>query len=142
MNNQIEPCYNLAMRKTCRLINQFYEDRLAAVGLKVGQFSLLRAIHYCQKTTNKDLQRILVLDQTTLSRNLKPLFRDELLTLSLDADDKRVKIIALSAKGKKLYSQALPLWNKTQEELQQRIGEKDSMKILGLSKVIVKKLST
>ncbi|MBL4774167.1 MAG: winged helix-turn-helix transcriptional regulator [Alcanivoracaceae bacterium] len=141
MKHEIAPCYNLAMRKSSRLINQFYEDRLATVGLKVGQFSLLRAVHYCKKTTNKDLQRILVLDQTTLSRNLKPLFRDELLKLSMNARDKRVKIISLSPKGKKLYLQALPLWNKAQEDLQTKIGAKDSMGILELSKVIVNELS-
>ena len=75
-------CFQLAIRKSSRLITQFYQERLSGVGLKVGQFSILRAVNFRKQTSNKELQTILELDQTTLTRNLKPLIRDGYLTLS------------------------------------------------------------
>jgi DNA-binding MarR family transcriptional regulator len=103
----IDYCFNLAMRKSSRLITQLYEERLKPVGLKVGQFSILRAVFFSKETTNKKLQDILVLDQTTLTRNLKPLFRDKYLQTSSDSIDGRLKIISLTPSGKDLYQQVV-----------------------------------
>jgi len=134
-------CYNLAMRKSTRLITQFYEERLSTVGLKVGQFSILRATHYRKKTTNKELQSILVLDQTTLSRAIKPLIRDGLLSTSADEDDLRSKIISLTPQGEKTYLKALPLWQEAQKSLKKKLGNKEIDNILDLSKSFVKNLA-
>jgi hypothetical protein len=46
-------CFNLAMRKSSRLITQFYQERLSKTGLKVGQFSILRAVSFSKETTNQ-----------------------------------------------------------------------------------------
>jgi DNA-binding MarR family transcriptional regulator len=134
-------CFNLAMRKSSRLITQFYEERLAPLALKVGQFSILRAVHVLKKTNNKELQSVLVIDQTTLSRNLKPLIRDGYLNLSADPSDQRIKKISLSTDGEALYQQALPLWRGAQQDLCKKLGEEDAMKILSLSDAFVKALS-
>ena len=138
---KIEYCYNLAMRKSARIITHFYEERLATVGLKVGQFSILRAVNYTKKTTNKELQDILVLDQTTLSRAIKPLIRDELLNVSVNENDLRSKIISLSPKGKKVYQKALPLWQDAQSSLKTKLGNKQIDQILDLSESFLKKLA-
>jgi len=129
------------MRKSTRLITQFYEERLSTVGLKVGQFSILRATHYRKKTTNKELQSILVLDQTTLSRAIKPLIRDGLLTTSADEDDLRSKIISLTPQGEKTYLKALPLWQEAQKSLRKKLGDKETKNILDLSESFITKLA-
>ncbi|EPJ53711.1 MAG: MarR family transcriptional regulator [Osedax symbiont Rs2] len=133
-------CFNLAMRKSSRLITQLYEERLKPVGLKVGQFSILRAVFFSGETTNKKLQDILVLDQTTLTRNLKPLFRDEYLKASSDPIDGRLKIIRLTSSGKDLYEQALPLWQQAQLDIVNKLGEQQSEQIHELADRFVKVL--
>lgn len=137
----IEHCFSLALRKSNRLITQFYEERLAPFGLKSGQFSILRAVHFCKTTTNKELQQVLVIDQTTLSRNLKPLIRDELLSLSANPNDQRIKNICLSDKGEALYQEALPHWQNAQKELAKKLGEDSANAILQLSTDVVSALS-
>ncbi len=137
----MEVCFNFAMRKSTRVITHFYEERLSQVGLKVGQFSVLRAVNFLKQTTNKELQRGLVLDQTTLSRSLKPLIRDGLLLVTTDEKDKRSKLIQLSKKGLKLYQTALPIWKQAQEQLEEKLGGKDVKQIVKLSESIVKKLA-
>ena len=136
-----EQCLNFAMRKSCRLINQFYEKKLQEVNLNIGQFAILRAINFCKQTTNSSLKQILKLDQTTLTRNLKPLIRDSLVQISSDAKDRRVKIISLTQQGIQLYKQALPLWEKAQQALIGQIGTKEAEEILQLASVLEQKLS-
>jgi DNA-binding MarR family transcriptional regulator len=133
-------CFNLAMRKSSRLITQFYEERLKQVGLKVGQFSILRAVYFKKETTNKALQQILVLDQTTLTRNLKPLFRDLYLQTSSDPNDARLKNISLTIKGNDLYDEALPLWKQAQQDIVSKLGEEQAGNIQELSDLFVKVL--
>ncbi len=139
---QNDYCFNLAMRKSARLITQFYEERLSKAGIKVGQFSILRAVYFTKETTNKALQSILVLEQTTLTRNLKPLFRDGYLKQTADPDDGRNKLISLTTEGEALYQEALPIWKKAQDDLQQKLGVEESQKILELSETFVKTLVT
>lgn len=133
-------CFQLAIRKSSRLITQFYQERLSGVGLKVGQFSILRAVNFRKQTSNKELQTILELDQTTLTRNLKPLIRDGYLTLSTNFEDGRQKIISLSPDGLTLYEEAIPIWKAAQDELQQKIGTTETDNILALTNVFVKAL--
>jgi len=133
-------CFNLAMRKSSRLITQFYEERLKSAGLKVGQFSILRAVFFNKETTNKALQEILVLDQTTLSRNLKPLFRDGYLQTSVDDNDSRQKNISLTDSGSELYHNALPLWQQAQQEIAEKLGDVQANNIHELAERFVKVL--
>lgn len=138
---KVEPCFNLAIRKAARVITQFYEGRFAEVGLKVGQFSILRVTHFRKVTNSKELQQFLVIDQTTLSRNLKPLLRDGLLEQSTAEGDLRIKNISLTSKGKKLYKEALPIWQETQQAVKDMFGEIESDQILSNSDLLVKTLS-
>ena len=135
---EFEICYNFSLRKATRLLTQFYESRLADFGLKVGQFSILRAVSLLKETTNKELQKRLVINQTTLTRNLKPLIRDGLLSLSTDIDDQRIKLIRLTESGNELYKRALPSWIETQREVAKKIGSEDVDKILTLTKSLEK----
>jgi DNA-binding MarR family transcriptional regulator len=135
-------CFNLSMRQSSRLITQFYEERLKRVGLKVGQFSILRAVTFTKQTTNRELQNILVLDQSTLTRNLKPLFRDDLLQTSVDPNDGRLKSISLTLKGKDLYEQALPIWEQAQQDIVKILGQQQAENIQKLAAQFVKTLGS
>jgi DNA-binding MarR family transcriptional regulator len=139
MENNI--CFNLAIRKQSRLITKMYEEKLSNVGLKSGQFSLLRAITLKKVTNNRELQDLLAMEQTTLTRNLKPLERDGYVIISIDEKDKRVKKISLSASGIKLYEKALPLWKGAQSELIKKIGQDEANSIVTMSRLFVSALS-
>ena len=134
-------CFNLALRKSNRLITQFYDDKFAEIGIRVGQFSILRAVNHCKVTTNKELQHILVIEQTTLTRNLKPLIRDGLLSLTPNVDDQRVKEIRFTKKGQALYKKALPIWEQAQLEMVKRLGKAEAEKIMSLSASIVEEFA-
>jgi DNA-binding MarR family transcriptional regulator len=56
------------------------------------------------------LTELLAMDQTTLSRNLRPLERAGLVRIEGSASDRRVRLVSLSPAGERMVAQALPLW--------------------------------
>ena len=134
--NDFELCLNLELRKANRVLSQLYDGYLQSCGLKTSQFSILRAVRYLKKTTNSELQDVLVLDQTSLSRALKPLLRDELIVANPGAD-RRQKELSLTAKGKALYKEAEESWNKAQEYVSKTLGDDSKQNLLAMSQSVV-----
>jgi DNA-binding MarR family transcriptional regulator len=67
------------VRAAARLITNAYDDALRPSGLRVIQFALLAAIGAEQSVSITALARLIDMDRTTLSRNLKPLEKDGLI---------------------------------------------------------------
>ena len=63
-------CLGFTARMLSRVISGVYDDALAEVGLKVSQFSLLNAIANEEDTRPAELAKLLVMDESTLSRNV------------------------------------------------------------------------
>ncbi len=64
-------CFNL--RKAARAVTQTYDKALKPSGLRATQFSLLRMVAKLGPVGIKDLAKALVIERTTLGRNLKVL---------------------------------------------------------------------
>ncbi len=127
---------NLSYRKASRVISQIYDRELVKVGLKCGQFSILRAVREMRQTTNVELQELLVLDQTTLTRGLKPLIRDSYIKIEPGLD-KREKLLSLTTKGKELYNKADKKWQQAQDAVIRKLGCKISEQMLTMNKALV-----
>ena len=130
------PCMNLSYRKASRVISQIYDRELAEVGLKCTQFSILRAVRELRQTTNVELQEQLVLEQTTLTRGLKPLIRDGYIKIEAGLD-KREKLLSLTPKGKDLYDRADKKWQQAQDAVISKLGRKTSEQMLEMNESLV-----
>ena len=128
----METCLNFYTRKANRVLNKIYDSHLHASGLKVGQFTILRVIDSCKRTTNSELQEILLMDQTTLSRNLKPLIRDGYIKV-MPGEDLRVKLLSLSPKGTRMFKEATKYWQRAQDEVKDRLGTEASEQLLAIT---------
>ncbi len=135
MTDAFEICLAHSIRRADRVVTQIYNDYLSSVGIRSTQFSVLRALSLLGKTTASQIQEILVLDQTTVSRVLKPLIRDNYITVSAGAD-KREKALALSKSGEALYQRALVPWREAQTMLKQKLAGQDQL-LINLSTQIV-----
>lgn len=114
-------CVCVNLRRATRALTQLYDAALADAGIKVTQFSLLRAIERNEPAAITALAEDLDLDRTTLARNVLPLQRDRLVTLA-DGADQRVTEVRLTAKGRKAIAAALPLWQQAQEDIARKLG--------------------
>ncbi len=116
------PCHCFALRQATRVVSQFYDQRLAPAGLRTTQFSLLSWLKYRGPCTINQLAAQMVMDRTTLGRNLRPLERDGLLRLEVDADDRRARKLALTEEGQARLAAARPLWLEAQREFEAAYG--------------------
>jgi DNA-binding MarR family transcriptional regulator len=135
-SNEQLPCINLSYRKASRVISQIYDRELSEVGLKCSQFSILRAVHHRKQTTNAELQELLVLEQTTLTRGLKPLVRDGYIK-SAPGLDKREKLLSLTPEGKKLYRRASQKWQRAQDGVIAKLGRRTSKQMLEMNQALM-----
>ena len=113
-------CTNL--RRATRAISNMYDLALVSSGLKITQFSLLRAVQRNEPVAITALAEEMALDRTTLARNLAPLERDRLLELK-PGRDQRVTEVRLTRAGRNAIAAALPLWKKTQADVSRLLSE-------------------
>jgi DNA-binding MarR family transcriptional regulator len=69
------------------------------------------------------LAEALVMDRTTLARNLKPLEKQELVKV-VAGEDRRVHVVMLSDKGYAALARAMPLWQQAQAQIVEGVGQK------------------
>ena len=105
-----DTCLCLHAQRAARALARRFDQALRPVGLTNSQFSLLNALNGLQPKTQGALATLLGADRTTLTAALKPLVRQGLARIGADADDGRVRRIALTAQGRGRLAAALPLW--------------------------------
>jgi DNA-binding MarR family transcriptional regulator len=133
---QTDTCINLSYRKAARVISQIYDRELSACGIKCTQFSILRAIHLLKRTTNAELQHHLALNQTTLTRGLRPLIRDGLIEAN-PGTDRRQKFLTLTPAGEELHRRAGQQWLKAQQHVRERLGQNMTDQMIELNAALV-----
>jgi len=115
-------CACLNLRGTARAVTQYYDEILKPSGLKATQFSLLAAVATEGPASMTAISRALVMDRTTLTRNLKPLMDKGLVQESKSKEDRRQRHISLTRGGKATLTKALPLWKIAQDQIVRGIG--------------------
>ncbi|MEC4681106.1 MAG: MarR family winged helix-turn-helix transcriptional regulator [Nitrospirota bacterium] len=120
-------CFNL--RKTARWVTQLYDDALRPTGLRATQFSLLSATSHLGTATINQLAEVMVMDRTTLTRNLKPLESQGYLRIH-PGKDRRQREVTLRAGGNNILKQAMPLWERTQKHVVESLGKDRTGRLL------------
>ena len=113
-------CANL--RRATRLVTQAYDTALQPTGLRATQFTRLAALAKRGDMPLTRLAKTLVMDRTTLTRNLKPLLGKGLIRVEQEADQ-RVRRIRLTEDGMKVFEEALPYWQAAQTRFVEGLGQ-------------------
>lgn len=124
-------CMGMHIRRASRIVTQVYDAALRPVELALNQFTILVAIQLVESTPITQLAQELFTDQTTLTRNLKLLEKRGLVAL-VPGEDRRVKLVSLTAEGQAVLAQAMPLWEQAQTEVKQKFGEQKWQTLLSL----------
>jgi DNA-binding MarR family transcriptional regulator len=119
-------CNGTALRKATRRVSQLYDTVLAPCGLRSTQHSILINIARAGTPTMGDLATALVLDRSALAHNLKPLERDGLVKVIVDRNDKRSRLVKLTARGEEKLHESMHLWKKAQHCFETAFGSEQA----------------
>jgi DNA-binding MarR family transcriptional regulator len=113
-------CGNL--RRTTRAVTQFYDRFFQKCGLRSSQFSLLFTISLNENISVSELGDKLRMDQTTVTRNLKILGKNDYIRIARGKKDARKKAIFITEEGAKKLTEAIPLWENAQKRIEEEFG--------------------
>ena len=119
-----EDCNCLAVRQAARHITQFYDQFLAAGGLRTTQFSILATLRRLGPMTINALAAEMVMDRTTLGRNVLPLERDGLIAIQQSSRDRRSKELQITEAGEARFRAGMKRWIKAQQQFEKAFGAK------------------
>src|SRR3954470_8198988 len=92
-------CNCLAIRQAARHVTQFYDQLFAPIGLRATQYAILSRLRREGPMTINALAAKLVMDRTTLGRNILPLQRDGLIEVVSSPEDRRRRELRLTDAG-------------------------------------------
>jgi len=126
MSDQIDTsaarrCACANIRRTDRVITQFYDEMLAPSGLNAPQFGLLATLAEAAPVTIHRLAQIMDIDRTTLTRNLEVLAKQHLVR-NEEGEDRRMRLVQLSQEGEQALKRAWPLWQEAQARIERALG--------------------
>ena len=100
-------CLCGALRQASRAVSRLYDEELRGVGLRTTQYSLLRVVAKAGQVRQGDLSGLTSLDETTLTRNLRPLVNARWIAVR-SGDDRREKLITITEAGTAKLAEAGP----------------------------------
>lgn len=121
------PCTCFRLRKLTRLMTQRYDRALAAAGLNINQYSLLRRAGIEPRAIG-ELAHEMGMDRTTLTRDLKPLVAAGWVDIATGEDARR-RVVKVTAAGKRAIARAKPLWREAQDEIEGLIGNAGTQRL-------------
>jgi DNA-binding MarR family transcriptional regulator len=126
-------CNCLALRQAARHVTQFYDQFLAPTGLRATQYSILARLKRKGPMTINALAAELVMDRTTLGRNILPLQRDGLIAVVAGEPDRRRKELRLTGCGAERLRFAFKAWTRAQAEFEGSFGVKRAKELRALT---------
>ena len=132
-----EDCNCFVVRAAARHVTQCYDQFLASSGLRTTQFSILARLKRRGPLTISELAESMVMDRTTLGRNILPLERDGLIRIEATASDRRAKELHLTKDGEKRVEAARKGWQAAQTRFEAVFGVKRAADLRALLRGVV-----
>lgn len=117
-----QSCFGLNIQRAARAVANRFDEAFRPLGLNHWQFGMLMTLNLPNGLSVTELARSLVVDRTTVTANVKPLQRAELLTVTVDEDDARSRRIELTPKGVELLESAFLIWKRVNTGIADALG--------------------
>ncbi len=134
-------CAHANLRQATRVVSQLYDAILKPCGIKATQFTLLAVLDNRGEMPLTKLAELLVMDRTTLSRNLQPLVKKGWLLVGREKDE-RIRLISLTQAGRTVVNEATPLWRDAQLRVINGIGDQKLPGLISDLNTLVQKIQT
>jgi DNA-binding MarR family transcriptional regulator len=106
-----------------RAVTRLYDEMLRSCGLRATQLAILVAVGGDEMVSITALARFMGMDRSTLTRNLAPLERGDLIRVGSEGW-RRSRTVEITKRGRSRLRDALPLWEQAQEVLRHKLGSR------------------
>jgi DNA-binding MarR family transcriptional regulator len=114
-------CLCSTLRQTVRAVTRRYDEALRPAKLRITQYTVLTYLMALGESRVRDLGAAMVLEETTLTRNLALLERAGWVE-SRPGADRRERLVSITAAGRRTVEKARPLWQAAQEAMKERLS--------------------
>lgn len=131
------PCICNALREASRAVSRLFDEELRGVGLRTTQYSLLHHLARAGQVRQGDLVGFTHLEETTLTRNLRPLVAAGWASVR-PGDDRRERLVRITEAGTAKLAEAGPAWERAQTRTQALLPEETWQRLLAILPEIAK----
>lgn len=124
-----DTCLCLHVQRAARALARRFDEALRPFDLTNGQFSLIMSLNRPAPPSMGSVAALLVMDRTTLTAALKPLERRGLVEVTVDPDDRRSRLLTLTAPGQALLARAVPIWEQTHAAVEAQLPGTDPARL-------------
>jgi len=117
----VESCACHKVRMAARAVTRAYDDVLRPVGLRATQLAVLVAVGNDSSISIAALAKLMEMDRTTLTRNLRPLAKEGLIAIGPEGW-RRSRTLEITRRGQARLREALPYWEQAQASLRRKLG--------------------
>ena len=128
-------CICTLARRSARSLTEIYDKAIASSGLKVTQYSLLRAIERLDSPSLTELSSATGLDRSTLGRNLRLLEKSGFVAV-VHGCDERTRITQLTKEAQQALDIAKPLWAAVQRRITEALPNTTKQQLQNLNTVL------
>ena len=119
MKYELNNCIGLRLRRLSRIVDGYYRKNLIDYEITENQLTILFLLSETKKVEQGRIGKVLKLERSTVSRNIKLLEKKGLIKRTPEYKPE----IELTTKGRKLAIELIPLWEKTMDELIAKLGD-------------------
>ncbi len=119
MKYDLQLCIGSRLRRLSRIADGHFRSKLSEFNITENQMTILFVLNKKGKVEQGKIGQTLVLERSTVSRNIKLLEKQNYVKRTSDYRPE----IELSKKGNELVQKLIPLWEETMDELISKLGE-------------------
>jgi DNA-binding MarR family transcriptional regulator len=134
----VRDCNCFHLRKAARRVTQSYDAVLAPSGIRSTQYMVLAVLGERGPLSVNELAAVMVMNRTTMGKNLRPLELQGLIVLRVSETDRRSKAANLTDKGIRVLADAHRLWQVAHASFEDRYGSQFSAELRGMLGAVVR----
>jgi DNA-binding MarR family transcriptional regulator len=133
MKYQFHQCLGARFRRISRIIDTEYRTCIQDFGITENQMNILFVLQTSGEISQGQIGDFLVLERSTISRNINVLEKQALVMRTSDYQPK----VELTKKGKTLVKELVPVWEKVMDNLIEIIGLENFENLKKLEKKLI-----
>lgn len=135
--DKIDPrqCINGKVRRLHKMVDSIYQEGLKPFGLKGSMLSILFVIGKQKGINQKTIADTLVLDQSTVSRDLKKLVSKGWLQINRGKDP-RNSDLEITTLGYQLLEEVTPVWKTIHTKIDTLLGQFNIQQLNNITEII------